>query len=137
MTPAVSSHVTPEPPEPVFVSPMLGSRPFDGDGSNDLLRFIEEADPSVSVPPLAERGELPPMLPEDERARLLASTIAGDVVLEVMHAGTANAPERLRSALDEGWDRYAAEMARLGREPDAALYDGAAESAAAMIAEGI
>lgn len=127
----------PEPPEPPFVSPVVTSRPFDGDGSDDLLRFIEEADRSAEVPALGVGGELPPPLTAEERSRMLASTIAGDVVLALMHDGVAADPERLGAALDEGWQRYTVEVRRLGREPDAALYRRASDLAAAMIVEGI
>lgn len=127
----------PDPPDPPFASPVLSSAPFDGDGSNDLVRFIEQADPGVRVPPAGEPGELPPPLSLDDRARMLATTIAGDVVLALMHEGTANDPASLGAALDAGWERYTAEVRRLGREPDAALYREASELAAAMIAEGI
>jgi len=111
--------------------------PPEGDGTNDLVRFIEEADPGVRVPLAGEPGELPPPLGLDDRARMLATTIAGDVVLALMHEGTADDPAALGAALDAGWDRYTAEVGRLGREPDAALYREASELAAAMIAEGI
>lgn len=127
----------PEPPEPPFVSPVLSSLPFDGDGTDDLMRFIEEADPSVRVPPLGAGGDLPPLLTGEERARMLASTIAGDMVLALMHEGAAADPQRLGAALDEGWERYTAEVRRIGHEPDADLYRGASELAAAMIVEGI
>jgi len=135
---AVSAAWTvPDPPEPPFISPVLSSAPFEGDGTNDLVRFIEEADPGVRVPLAGEPGELPPPLGLDDRARMLATTIAGDVVLALMHEGTADDPAALGAALDAGWDRYTAEVGRLGREPDAALYREASELAAAMIAEGI
>lgn len=136
-TPGAVPCTVPDPPEPPFVSPVLSSAPFDGDGSNDLVRFIEEADPGVRVPPAGEPGELPAPLGLDDRARMLATTIAGDVVLALMHEGTANDPASLGAALDAGWERYTAEVRRLGREPDAALYREASELAAAMIAEGI
>ncbi len=127
----------PEPPDPPFLSPVVSSRPFEGDGSDDLMRFIEEADPSVGVPTVGAGGEFPPPLTAAERARLLASTIAGDVVLALMHDGFADDPARLGAALDEGWERYTAEVRRLGCEADAALYKRASELAAAMIVEGI
>lgn len=127
----------PDPPEPPFVSPVVTSRPFDGDGSDDLLRFIEDADPAAEVPALDGGGDLPPPLTVEERARMLASTIAGDVVLALMHDGLAADPERLGAALDEGWRRYTVEVGRLGREPDAGLYRRASDVAAAMIVEGI
>lgn len=133
---SIETWAIPEPPDPPFVSPVLSSPPFEGDGSNDLLRFIEEADPSVSVPAVGPRGELPPLLTAEERARMLASTIAGDVVLALMHEGGADDPQRLGAALDAGWERYTTEVRRLGRDPDATLYRMESERAAAMIVEG-
>ena len=133
----VPAWTIPELPDPPFVSPVVSSRPFDGDGTDDLMRFIEEADPGVSVPALAIAGEFPPAPTAEERARMLASTIAGDVVLALMHDGVADGPERLGAALDEGWNRYSAEVRRLGREPESALYSRASDTAATMIVEGI
>ena len=127
----------PDPPDPPFVSPAVSSRPFDGDGSDDLLRFIEDADPTAQVPTLGGGGDLPPPLTAEERARMLASTIAGDAVLALMHDGLAADPDRLGAALDEGWRRYTVEVGRLGREPDAGLYRRASDVAVAMIVEGI
>lgn len=123
--------------EPVFVSPMLESEPFEGDGTADLIRFIEQADPGVMVPTPAVMGEMPPPLSEAARAQLLPATIAGDVVLALMHEGLANDPDQLGAALDEGWERYTAESRRLGRDPDPELFRRVSEHAATMIVEGI
>jgi hypothetical protein len=128
---------TPPVEEPVFVSPMLESEPFEGDGTANLMRFIEQADPGVMVPLPAVLGEMPPPLTEAARAQLLPATIAGDVVLALMHEGVANDPVQLGAALDEGWERYVAESRRLGRDPDAELFRRASEHAATMIVEGI
>jgi hypothetical protein len=129
--------MAPRLPDPPFVSPIPSTVPFDGDGTSDLMRFIEEADPAARVPPLGGVGEVPPLLGAADRARLLASTIPGDLVLAVMHEGRADDAEVVREVLAEGWERYTTEVRRLGLDPDAALYAAASERAAAMIAEDV
>ncbi len=126
----------PDPPEPPFRSPVRSSAPCEGDGSGDLEALIARADPAAALPPAEHPGADSPLpLDDAARARMLASTMAGDAVLALMHEGRADDPANLAAALRQSRDRYAAEVSRMGLVPDLDLFGAAAESAALLIAE--
>ncbi|HST59582.1 MAG TPA: hypothetical protein VLK84_12850 [Longimicrobium sp.] len=108
---------------PPFLSPVRESAPFAGDGSDDILRFIAEADPRTRVPP---RGGPSPgasirVLSAAERVRMLASTIAGDALLSLQHRGLATDEAEVKGALVHAREQYLAEVGRAGA--DAHLTD--------------
>lgn len=126
----------PEPPEPPFRSPVRASAPCEGDGTGDLETLIAHADTAVALPPAEHPGVDSPLpLDDPTRARMLASTMAGDAVLALMHEGRGDDPASLAAALRQSRDRYAAEVGRMGLDPDLELFGAAAESAALLIAE--
>lgn len=122
-TPSASATADLEPPPdagtlrpPPFLSPVRESAPFAGDGSDDILRFIAEADPRTRVPP---RGGPGPgasirVLAAAERARMLASTIAGDALLSLQHRGLATDEAEVKGALVHAREQYLAEVGRAG-----------------------
>lgn len=128
--PSASATADLEPPQdpgtmrpPPFVSPVRETAPFAGDGSDDILRFIAEADPRTRVPP---RGGPGPgasirVLSAAERGRMLASTIAGDALLSLQHRGLAADEAEVKSALVHAREQYLAEIGRAGA--DAHLTD--------------
>ena len=122
-----------DPPAPPFESPVRGSRPFDGDGTRDVLRFVEDADPVVRVPPRGTAGAPLPRLSEEARIRMLPATISGDALLSLQHQGLHQGPAAVEAALRQGREHYAAEVARAGIDAGAdellALYDTAAATA--------
>ncbi|HEX6038591.1 hypothetical protein [Longimicrobium sp.] len=103
------------PPKP-FVSPVIRSRPFDGDGTGDLDRFFAEADRSVRVPPHGRPGSAPVRLGEEERLRMLADVIAGDVLLSLQHQGLHGDVRAVDAALRHARTHYEAEIMRAGME---------------------
>ena len=119
------------PPEPAFVSPVRTSAPFDGDGTTDVLRFIAEADPVVIVPGREAQGD-PVALRPEERVRMLAGTIAGDVLLSLEHQGRLLDADAVAAGLRQGRDHYGAEIERAGLggagQEWFAHYDSAAAS---------
>lgn len=128
-TPGAPAPADPGPPAvrtmrpPPFVSPVRETAPFAGDGSDDILRFIAEADPRTRVPP---RGGPGPgasirVLSAAERVRMLASTIAGDALLSLQHRGLATAEAEVKGALVHAREQYLAEVGRAGA--DAHLTD--------------
>lgn len=112
-----------------FTSPVFGSEPFDGDGTDDLLRFVAEADASVRVPARGRAGPPPPRLEDEERVRMLAEVIAGDALLSVVHQGLHADAAAVDAALARGRAHYEAEIARAGLASRAgeflALYEPA------------
>jgi hypothetical protein len=121
------------PPEPPFVSPVRASAPFEGDGTTDVPRFIREADPVVIIPPRhAPAGIFPVALGPEERVRMLAGTIAGDVLLSLEHQGRHLDAAAVDGALLVGRDQYAGEVERAGfrtiGEELLAHYDTAARA---------
>lgn len=103
------------PPRP-FMSPLPHSRPFDGDGTDDIVRFIAEADPAARVPGRGSGQPSPPLprLAEGERLRMLAGTIAGDLLLALIHEGRQRDPSAVEGALRQARIQYAAELERAG-----------------------
>ncbi len=123
-TPSASAPADPEPPQdagtmrPTFVSPVRETAPFAGDGSDDILRFIAEADPRTRVP---RRGGPVPgasirVLTAAERVRMLASTIAGDALLSLQHRGLATDEAEVKGALVHAREQYLAEVGRAGAD---------------------
>jgi hypothetical protein len=112
-----------------FTSPVIGSVPFDGDGTDDLLRFVAEADASVRVPARGRAGAPPPRLGSEERLRMLAEVIAGDALLSLVHQGLHADVAAVDAALARGRAHYEAEIARAGMASRAseflALYEPA------------
>ncbi|HEX8695585.1 MAG TPA: hypothetical protein VF746_24440 [Longimicrobium sp.] len=127
------SRIPAGPPDPPFASPVRGSRPFDVDGTHDVLRLVEEADPVVRVPPRGSAGAPLPRLTEEARIRMLPATIAGDALLSLQHQALHRDPAAVEAALRQGRERFAAEVARAGMDARAdellALYDTAAATA--------
>jgi hypothetical protein len=126
------------PPEP-FVSPVIRSRPFNGDGTGDLERFFAEADPSVRVPPHGRPGSPPARIGDEERLRMLADVIAGDVVLSLQHQGLHGDWHAVDAALRHARTHYQAEILRAGMEARMdeflALYEPACAAARAELLE--
>lgn len=126
------------PPEP-FLSPVIRSRPFDGDGTGDLERFFAEADHSVRVPPHGRPGAPPARLGDEERLRMLADVIAGDVVLSLQHQGLHRDGRAVDAALRHARTHYEAEIARAGMESRMdeflALYEPACTAVRAELLE--
>ena len=120
--PAEGTHRGPSGPLPEHVapavSPVPGSVPFNGDGSDDILRFVAEADRCVIASPLPPGTEPPvPRLGTDERLRYLASAVAGDVLLSMQHQGRVHDGE-LTLAIAQGREQYEAELDRSGCADD-------------------
>lgn len=125
--PSASAPPDAEPPRdagtmrpPPFVSPVRGTAPFAGDGSDDILRFIAEADPRTRVPPRG--GSVPGasirVLSAAERGRMLASTIAGDALLSLQHRGLATDEAEVKGALAHAREQYLAEIGRAGADAE-------------------
>lgn len=123
--PAPSSPGEPEPVRagrsirpPPFLSPVRESAPFDGDGTDDILRFIAEADPGTRVP--ARGGPAPGavvrVLSAGERAGMLAGTIAGDALLSLQHRGLSRDPAEVDGVLVHAREQYLTEVGRCGVE---------------------
>jgi hypothetical protein len=126
------------PPEP-FVSPVIHSRPFSGDGTGDLERFFAEADRSVRIPPHGRPGSPPARLGGEERLRMLADVIAGDVVLSLQHQGLHGDGHAVDAALRHARTHYEAAILRAGMEARMdeflALYEPACAAARAELLE--
>ena len=110
-----------------FVSPVRGIAPFEGDGSDDVLRFIAASDPAARVP---GRGGPTPgatvrVLSTAERIRMLASTVAGDALLSLQHRQLLGDEGAVTAALVHARDQYVAEVE--GSGADAGDRDFAAE----------
>jgi hypothetical protein len=120
------------------VSPVRGSIPFNGDGSDDILRFVGEADQCVIASPLLPGTEPQvPCLGTDERLRYLASAVAGDVLLSMQHQGRVHDGE-LTLAIAQGREQYEAELDRSGCAGDRrasllSLYDSAARETRVLL----
>lgn len=101
---------------PPFLSPVRASAPFDGDGTDDIMRFIAEADPGTRVPPRGgpAPGAVVPVLSGVERVGMLAATIAGDALLSLQHRGLAGDPAGVDSALVHAREQYLTEVGRCG-----------------------
>ena len=101
-----------------FVSPVRGIAPFEGDGSDDILRFIAASDPAARVP--ARGGPTPGatvrVLSTAERIRMLASTVAGDALLSLQHRQLLGDEGAVTAALVHARGQYLAEVERSGVE---------------------
>lgn len=129
-----SGRVPLAPPDPPYTSPARTSLPFVGNGTLDLMAMIDAADSGVRLPP-AGRGNQGcdwPLLPDDERLKMLAGTIAGDAFLSLQHLGCGADAERISSATAHAREQYRTEVARAGvPAPQAGAYLDAFDAAAA------
>jgi hypothetical protein len=106
-----------------FASPAREIEPFEGDGTDDVLRFIAEADPRARLPARGgpARGATVRVVSTGERNRMLASTVVGDALLSLVHRGVADDEVAVEGALASARSLYLTQVAESGG--DAAADD--------------
>lgn len=107
-----------EPAQPTRVSPIRTVIPFCGDGTDDLARFLEEADPRSAVAPNGIVGEWFADITTRQRLEMLARAMVGDALLSIQHQGLAGDSSARDVALRTARDQFSAEVDRTAAHHD-------------------